>query len=292
MYELIRVSEHDYYIDCPAKVGLVLVGEKEVIAIDSGSDKDAAKKVLKHIDAQGWKLTAVFNTHSHADHIGGNKLMQDRTGCKIYAPGLEAVYTNSPELEAMTLYGGLPFKDLKNKFLMAQPSRAEGLTPEVLPAGMELLPLPGHSFAMVGFRTADGNVFLADCVSSGETLSKYGIGYLWNPGECLATLEQVKAMEANAFIPAHAPVTQDIAPLAQQNMDAILAVKEKLLALCAQPTGFEELLRQIFDAYGLTMNAQQYVLIGSTLRSYLSWLHSLGLVGFRFEDNRMLWHTL
>lgn len=72
MYELIQVSEHDYYIDCPAKMGLVRVGDREVVAIDSGSDKDAAKKLLRHVEARGWKLTAVYNTHSHADHIGGN----------------------------------------------------------------------------------------------------------------------------------------------------------------------------------------------------------------------------
>lgn len=88
MYELIPVSEHDYYIDCPAKIGLVRLNDTEVAAIDSGSDKDAAKKVLRHIDANGWKLTAVYVTHSHADHIGGCKLLQDKTGCHVYARGL------------------------------------------------------------------------------------------------------------------------------------------------------------------------------------------------------------
>ena len=75
MYELIQVSEHDYYIDCPAKIGLIKTGDAEVILIDSGSDKDAGKKILKILDANAWVLKAVYNTHSHADHIGGNKLM-------------------------------------------------------------------------------------------------------------------------------------------------------------------------------------------------------------------------
>ena len=95
MYELIQVSPHDYYMDCPTKAGLVRVGENEVVAIDGGSDKDAAKKLLRHIEAAGWKLTTILNTHSHADHIGGNKLLQERTGCRILAPGLENTFTNS-----------------------------------------------------------------------------------------------------------------------------------------------------------------------------------------------------
>ena len=44
MYELIKISEHDYYIDCPAKTGVVLTGNNEAVLIDSGSDKDAGKK--------------------------------------------------------------------------------------------------------------------------------------------------------------------------------------------------------------------------------------------------------
>lgn len=292
MYELIQLSEHDYYIDCPAKIGLVRFGDKDVVAIDSGSDKDAGKKVLRHIEANGWHLTAILNTHSHADHIGGNKLLQERTGCRIYAPGLEAVYTNHPELESMTLWGGMPFKDLKNKFLMAQPSIAQPLTAEVLPAGMSIVELPGHCFDMVGFRTADGNVFLADCLSSEETLQKYGIGYLWNPGACIQTLEQVKTMQAARFIPAHAPVTADIAPLAQRNIEAIQNTMAKILAILAAPCTFEELLQQIFTAYSLTMTAQQYALIGSTIRSYLSHLLTEGKIQFAFTDNRMVYQSV
>ena len=89
MYELIQVSENSYYIQSPAKIGLVKLNEKEVCLIDSGNDKDAGRKIRKILDANGWKLTAIYNTHSNADHIGGNKYLQGQTGCKIYAPGID-----------------------------------------------------------------------------------------------------------------------------------------------------------------------------------------------------------
>ena len=116
MYELIQLSAHDYYIDCPAKIGLIRSGERDVVLIDSGSDKDAGKKVYRILESKGWSLKAIFNTHSHADHIGGNHFLQGKTGCKIYAKGMECAYSNLPALEPAGLYGGLPFRDLKHKF--------------------------------------------------------------------------------------------------------------------------------------------------------------------------------
>lgn len=45
MYELIQVSENNYYIQSPAKIGLIKLNDTEVILIDSGNDKDAGKNV-------------------------------------------------------------------------------------------------------------------------------------------------------------------------------------------------------------------------------------------------------
>ena len=155
MYELIAVTENSYYIQSPAKIGLVRLGDTdEVCLIDSGNDKDAGRKVRPILDAHGWKLKAIYNTHSNADHIGGNKYLQGQTGCRIYAPGAEQAFTRYPVLEPAFLYGGYPCKDLRHKFLMAQESGAEVLTPEALPEGFQVLPLPGHFFDMAGYRTA------------------------------------------------------------------------------------------------------------------------------------------
>ena len=53
MYELIQVSKRSYYIQSPAKIGLVRLDGQDVCLIDSG-----------------------------------NKYLQSQTGCKIYTPGI------------------------------------------------------------------------------------------------------------------------------------------------------------------------------------------------------------
>lgn len=292
MYELIQVSGSSYYVQSPAKIGLVRLNDTEVCLIDSGSDKDAGRKARQLMEKNGWHLTAIYNTHSHADHIGGNRYLQSQTGCRLYAPGAECAVTRHTVLEPSMLYGGCPPKELRHKFLMAQESDAAYLTADVLPEGFRLLPLPGHCMDMVGFRTPDDVVYLADCVSSRETLGKYRIGYIYDVGAYLATLEAVKTMTAKAFVPAHAEVTENIAPLAQYNMDTVQEVGDAITALCAAPQTFEELLKALFDRYGMVMTFEQYALVGATVRSYLTWLKETGRVTAEFADNRMLWRRV
>jgi len=292
MYELIQISEQSYYIQSPAKIGLVRLDGQDVCLIDSGNDKDAGRKVRQLLDANGWRLTAIYNTHSNADHIGGNKYLQGQTGCMIYAPGIDCAFTRHPILEPSFLYGGYPCKELRHKFLMAQESDAQELTKKSLPEGFEIIPLPGHFFDMVGFRTPDDVVYLADCLSSRETLDKYQIGFIYDVAAYLNTLEMVKSLQAKMFVPAHAAASEDIADLAQYNIDKVLEIADKIIGICQEPLCFEAILQRLFMDYGLTMNFEQYVLVGSTVRSYLAWLKDTGRLSGLFENNMLLWQRV
>ncbi len=289
MYELIQVSEKSYYIQSPAKIGLVRLNDTEVCLIDSGNDKDAGRKVRQILDANGWKLRAIYNTHSNADHIGGNKYLQAQTGCEVYVPGIDCAFTRHPILEPSFLYGGYPCRDLRHKFLLAQESDAKYLTKDVLPEGFEMIPLPGHFFDMAGFRTPDDVVFLADCLSSRETLDKYQIGFLYDVAAYLSTLEMVKNLRAKLFVPAHAQAAEDIFALAQYNIDKVCEIAEKIVDLCKEPLCFEVILQRLFREYGLKMDFEQYALVGSTVRSYLAWLKDTGRLDVQFEDHMLLW---
>ena len=292
MYELEQVGQDSYYIQSPAKIGLFRLNETDVCLIDSGSDKEAGRKVRQILDKNNWKLKVIFNTHSNADHIGGNKYLQGQTGCEIYAPGIDCDFTNHPILEPAFLYGGFPPKELRHKFLLAQESQAKPLTQEELPEGLELIALPGHFFDMVGFRTRDDVVYLADCLSSQATLEKYQIGFVYDVAAYLATLEQVKEMLAALFVPAHAEPTEAIAPLAQYNIDKVHEIADKIVELSREPIGSEAVLRRLFLDYGLVMNFEQYVLVGSTVRSYLAWLKDAGRLEAVFEDGQLLWRAV
>ncbi|NCB31420.1 MAG: hypothetical protein EOM66_08435 [Clostridia bacterium] len=99
----------------------------------------------------------------------------------------------------------------------------------------------------------------------------------------------METMDAAFFVPAHTEPCEDIAPLARLNIEKTLEVADRLVTLCREPQTFEQALTAMLRQYGLRLNIEQYVLVGSTLRSYLAWLKDTGKLQFIFEDERMLW---
>ncbi len=291
MYELIQAGERTWYIDCPAKMGLYTPDGKHAYLIDSGNDKEAAKKALRHIEALGLTLTGVANTHSNADHAGGNAFLQQKTGCKIIGTPLENAFMRFPQLEPSFLYGAYPCKELRNKFLMAPPCLPDAEPQEALPEGLTSIRLPGHFFDMVGYQTADGVFFAADSLFGEHTLNKYHLAFLYDVRAFFETLDLLGTIQASLFVPAHAPACTDLTPLVEANRAKVQEIIGVILTICQTPLMFEDVLKQVFDRYALTLDFNQYVLVGSTLRSYLSYLHDEDRLDCRFEQNRLLWKT-
>ena len=300
MYELVQISPKCWYINSPARIGIYRPSDDEpaVYLVDSGNDKDAGKKIRKILDGQGWVLKGILITHSNADHIGGCHYLQEQSGCKIFAPEMEGAFTASPILEPTMLYGGCPPKDLRHKFLMAQPSKAASLDHREFPQEVEVIPLPGHFLDMVGYRMPDGTVFLADCISSRTTLEKYGIPFLYDVQKYLNTLDYVERMTEEyagfpaIYVPSHTEVFTDaeaLKELIQFNREKILEIGERLLKIAEGGKTTEIIIKEAFESYGLTMNFEQYVLVGSTIRSFLSWMKDGGKLDVVFEENMLIW---
>lgn len=299
MYELIKPAPHSWYIESPTKIGIYVSdetdenGKRKAYLIDTGNDKDGGK-VLRALEGEDIAIQSIFITHSNADHVGGCRIITSRLGIKAYAPGIEACITEHPIMETSYLYGGYPPKDLRHKFLMAQQCGCEDLEKnlDALPAGLEMIPLHGHYFDMVGFRTCDDVVYLADCLSSRENIEKYAIWVVYNVEDFLSTLYAVMKMDAKLFIPSHAAPAEDIRPLAQFNIDTVHEIADAICGIIKEPMISDEVVRLVFKKYGLEMNFEQYVLVGSTVRSYLSWLRDTGRAEVKAEDCRLLWHAV
>ncbi len=119
-----------------------------------------------------------------------------------------------------------------------------------------------------------------------------GVSFIYDVGAYLETLDQVEKMEAAMFVPAYAKASGDVKELVRYNRDKVHSVGERILSICQEPVCFERVLREVFKSYGLSMNFEQYVLVGSTARSYLSWLKDTGKLEAAFQDSMLLWQRI
>jgi glyoxylase-like metal-dependent hydrolase (beta-lactamase superfamily II) len=299
MLELILLSGSTFVARGPTNIGVYApegaVPGGRAILIDSGNDDDAGRKILRACETVGLAVSCIANTHSNADHCGGNAFIQARTGCRIAAPRLESAFVEHPELESALVWGGFPIPPLRNKFLMAKGSRVTDQleAPCAVPdAGIDAIPLPGHYIGQVGFLTPDRVFFAADSAASSAILEKYKYYVVYDVASHLATLEALAVMDVDWIVPSHAEPTREAGPLVEANKAKILEVGERILDLCGSsesgPATPESLVERFATSLGLNLNHTQYALMGMTVRSYIAWLCDRALVGTRVEANRLI----
>ncbi|HOX31884.1 MAG TPA: MBL fold metallo-hydrolase [Spirochaetales bacterium] len=286
-----RLAGRTFVARGPSNVGLYDLGGGRALLVDSGNDEEAGKRLARGCEAAGFSVALVANTHSHADHCGGNAYLQSRTGCGIAAPRHEAAFIERPLLEPSLLWGGYPPPPLRNKFLMAKASRVTMLLdpPCALgDTGVEAIPLPGHFLAMAGYRSPDSVFFIADAVASPEILEKHCVFFLYDVEAQLASLDALEAAEADWFVPSHAPPTEDIRPLVGYMRLKIEAVSSFLAEACGRPSSPEELLVALAGRFEVELNHTQYVLLDATMRSTLAYLAGRKEIASRLEGGRLL----
>ncbi len=289
--ELQKISGNTYIISAPTNIG-VYVNNQGVILIDSGNDKEAGRQIIKLLKEKGWEIKMIINTHSNADHIGGNNYIQRRSNCRIAATQLEAAFIQNPIFEPAFLWGGFPCSTFTNKFLMATPAKITDIIPssgKILDTDLEAIPLPGHFFEMIGVKTPDNVLFLGDALFPERIIHKYHFCFFYDLASQLQTLERLEALEAEVFVPSHGIMTKDIKNLITLNRDKIKEIISVILSLCAKPTTLHLILEGLSKKYNLTFDANQYLLISSTVKSYLAYLYEKGELEMFFSASNITW---
>ncbi|MBN8813904.1 MAG: hydroxyacylglutathione hydrolase [Sphingomonas sp.] len=59
---------------------------QKTIVVDPGE----ATAVLTEAERRGWTISAIWNTHWHPDHTGGNQAIKEATGAHVIAPAAES----------------------------------------------------------------------------------------------------------------------------------------------------------------------------------------------------------
>ncbi|NQT60390.1 MAG: MBL fold metallo-hydrolase [Bacteroidetes bacterium] len=292
-YSLEQVGENTYFIPSPVNIGMYIQNDS-VHLIDSGGDKDAGRKISRLLVDRGWSLEMICNTHSNADHIGGNNYLQKKYSCRIGASEKEKPFIEFPEFEPAFLWGGYPHAKIENKFLMAQPSVVTDILcsgSDLQPPGLSVVDLPGHFIQMIGYKTPDDIFFIADSLFPEHIIEKYHICYVYDVGKFLETINFLKSYKAALFIPSHGTKSDNIEQLADLNEKKVHEISQLICEICDNPKSPDEIIALVCAHYKLEMSAAQYVLMGSTVKSYIGYLQKQQRLSGIITDNLMKWIT-
>ncbi len=289
---MIEISPGVFYFKGATNIGIFGEG-KEVVMIDTGIDDDVARKVLRKIRENGMEVVAVINTHSHADHIGGNNFLQRRTSCRIYCPAEERSLIEFPESEAFYLFSGAsPPKGLRNKFICAKPSRVErGLVPEerleLAGKRARVISLRGHSPGQIGIEV-DGILFCADSFFSEKLLEKYKIPFFSDVKSAKKVIEDLMDSNYSFYVPSHVNPGEDLSEIMEANLRRISEIRERVLEACDR-SWIEEVVVKAMKSLGAKPgNLSQFLLLRTALLSYISWLEEDGEIELRTEGSRVI----
>ncbi len=285
--ELKKIVEDVYYIHGRTNVG-VIVRDDWCILVDTGLDEDQGRRIVNIVRDAGLNIKYIFNTHSHADHIGGNSIILKRSEAIVVAPSIESYFIENPVLEPIFLYGSYPPESLRDKFYMAKPSRVDKVISEGVDEELDLsyVSLLGHSFNMYGLVASDV-FFIGDALFPENLVEKFSVLYHFNVREAVKTLYRLKEANHKYYVPCHFEPTSDIGKVIEVNLNSIEKVRKLIEEHTLSKISMEELFSIILSEFKLELSPQMYFLYSSALKSYISWLVDEKVIDGRFENGRL-----
>ena len=295
--ELVQLTEAAYQLRGGANAGLI-VQDGRAVLVDTGLDRDAAKKILRHIESLKIALAAVLITHAHADHFGGAATIRARTGAPVYAPAVEADVVANPIWEPLYLFSGaLPPAELRHKFTLAEPCPVDGIlgTGDQVLGGVPftVIPAPGHSPNQM-MVAGGGACFVADACFAPEILHKHGIPFHVDIDQTLASLDALAALDGAyaAFVPGHGPAVPQIAPWAAENAARLVEIREAVASALAETADVGQIIRRTASHFGMTIpNPVIYWLTQTTVLACLASLQRAGRASVCVADNVLAWRA-
>ncbi|MGA1847201.1 MBL fold metallo-hydrolase [Deferribacter abyssi] len=253
--------------------------EDGVVLFDTSLDSSKAKKIDKVLQRN---VFAIFHTHSHADHIGGDFFFVKKYNSSVYIDKRELSFIVNTFLEPSLLYGGAAYVDITGKFLAADSvelvDRLERGTNFLDENGVDVYDLSGHSPGLTGYLV-DEYLFVGDALFSPAIMKKYKILYIFNPLAYHQSLNKIIKIKCKKVIFCHKGMVdkEEVKSIVEINYNHLNSMYNTIYELCNGLTA-EEISDELFRKFDVNIDMGLVNLINSTVKGYLHWLEKDGKV--------------
>ena len=293
--QLIQLTDSAYQLRGGANAGLI-VQDGQAVLVDTGLDRDTAKKILRALESLSLQLAGIVITHAHADHFGGAALLHSKTGAPVYAPGLEAAIVENPLLEPLYLFSGAaPPPELRHKFTLAEACPVDGLIEpgEVTIGGIPIqaVAAPGHAPNQM-MISGGGVCFVADACFAPEILEKHGIPFYVDVTQAAATLASLSFLDGMyaAFVPGHGEAVAFIRPWAGENAARLAEIRQAVTQALHEASEPGDILLYAANHLKVAIASPViYYLTQTTVLACLSALEATGAAAAHVVENRLCW---
>lgn len=294
--QLEQLSEHVYYLASAVNCAIVKTSANKAVLIDTGQDKNYGRNIRKALDSLGLKAIAIINTHSHADHYGGNDYLLRQYDVQTYAPEFEAAIIQNPYLEPVYIFNGAkPLNELMSKWLMAKPSRVDHILTEgkLIIDGFEfeIIDTSGHAHKHFSVLT-DSVLIAADAIFGYEVFKKYPIPFGQDIAKQIESCEKLLDYEYDVILPGHGEPAKEIVNLVKINLAVFNKVANTVETYCnSENTG--AVLEQTCNKLNIQLvDIPRYYLNLCTIQAYLSYLRETGKIELSLINNRLSWQKI
>lgn len=294
MKKICWLSKNFGYLEGPTTVGLIRLNKNQVLLIDTGLNKDSAKKIDRALKEESLEVSYIFITHSHADHYGGNDYFLSRYQAEVLAPAGEASIMNYPLWEPFYLFGGTPPDELKVEFLQPKPSRVDKLITagelEIEDFRLKIIDLSGHSLFQLGL-VFENCAFLADAVFSPEVWEKHYFVYFAEVEKAEQTLKNLLDLNFQQAVISHSGLLSNPREVIGFNLEKIKETGNEVVELVKE--GFSQtdsILAELANRHNKQLdNLPSYFLARQAVLSYLIRAKNKDQLEFEVKENLLHW---